>query len=238
MNSDILSHGQNVAQKAIETGAELVILDILLPDRSGWDVLADLQAHPATRALPVLVASVLDERPPNAPPQVIDYLLKPISRRQLQTALEKAQHYRQTGAAAAPLPEANKPAPKPTAKGVILLAEDNEINLITMSDYLLNIGYRVIPARTGVEAIERAKEELPQVILMDIQMPVMDGLEAITHLRTDPRFAGVPIIALTALAMPGDEERCLAAGANSYMSKPVSLKGLAKTLEAQLNPAK
>ena len=72
------------------------------------------------------------------------------------------------------------------------------------------------------------------MILMDIQMPTMSGLEAMTHLRANPRFSTTPIIALTALAMPGDRERCLQAGASEYMSKPVSLKLLLKTIETLL----
>jgi PAS domain S-box-containing protein len=233
--STIHLQGKDTPQKALEIGAELIILDILLPDRSGWEVLADLQANPATRSIPVLVASVVDERPATPPPGVIDCLVKPISRHQLQTSLERAQQFHRKNGNS-PAPESLTPTPPRPEKGVILLAEDNEINLITISDYLIKIGYRVIPARTGQEAIDRAGEETPHLILMDIQMPVMDGLEAIARLRADPRFVAVPIIALTALAMPGDKERCLAAGANNYMSKPVSLKGLVKTLEAQLNP--
>lgn len=72
---------------------------------------------------------------------------------------------------------------------------------------------------------------------MDIQMPVLDGLESIRRLRQDQRFASTPIIALTALAMPGDREQCIEAGANEYMSKPVSLKSLVKTIHRLLgNP--
>ncbi len=126
---------------------------------------------------------------------------------------------------------------------LILLAEDNEDNINTLLDYLQVKGYRVIVARNGHEAIERAREKRPDVILMDIQMPGMDGLEATRHIRADADastglstgLAAVPIIALTALAMPGDRERCLEAGANEYLSKPVSLRGLVKVIETQLN---
>ncbi|MCL4294112.1 MAG: PAS domain S-box protein [Anaerolineae bacterium] len=116
-------------------------------------------------------------------------------------------------------------------KPLILLAEDNEANIKTLAPYLQAKGYRLKLARNGSQTIQMAQEETPGVILMDIQMPVMDGLEAIRQLRANGQFAGVPIIALTALAMPGDPERCLAAGANAYLSKPVSLKGLVELIE-------
>ncbi len=115
-------------------------------------------------------------------------------------------------------------------RGVILLAEDNAANILTISEYLENYGYRIVCAHDGLEAIEKARESDPHIILMDIQMPVMDGLEAMRNLRSDARFASTPIIALTALAMPGDRERCLAAGANEYLSKPVSLKNLSSAV--------
>ena len=96
-------------------------------------------------------------------------------------------------------------------------------------------GYQVLTAANGREAIELTHEKQPDLILMDIQMPEMDGLAAIQHLRADPNLAQRPIIALTALTMPGDRERCLAAGADVYLSKPVSLKELVSIIEAQLN---
>jgi CheY-like chemotaxis protein len=122
----------------------------------------------------------------------------------------------------------------PVARPSILLAEDNEANIVAISDYLNVKGYQVVVARNGTEAVTRAREIEPAVILMDIQMPGMDGLEATRRIRTQDRLSQTPIIALTALAMPGDRERCLAAGANDYLSKPVSLKGLAAAIEAQL----
>ena len=114
---------------------------------------------------------------------------------------------------------------------LILLAEDNEANIITVSSYLGAKGYRILNAKNGQEAIEFAKLHQPNLILMDIQMPGMDGLEAMREIRRDPQLVDVPIIALTALAMTGDRERCLEAGANDYLTKPVKLKQLTANIE-------
>ncbi len=113
----------------------------------------------------------------------------------------------------------------------VLLAEDDEANLVATSEYLQAKGYRVIVARDGSAAIERAREDQPDVILMDIRMPGMDGLEAIRRIRADVDLARVFIIALTALAMPGDRECCLTAGADEYVSKPVTLRSLIEVIE-------
>jgi len=138
------------------------------------------------------------------------------------------------------LPQAASPAPinvSDTAadfpRPLILLAEDNQANLVLVQGILEAYGYEVIVARNGVEAIERAREERPALILMDIQMPGMGGLEAIRRIRADGEeaVAGVPIIALTALAMAGDKEHCLKAGANTYLSKPVSIRRLLELLQ-------
>jgi len=122
---------------------------------------------------------------------------------------------------------------------LILLADDNETNLGTYSDYLQFKGFQVRLARQGDEAVALAADLKPDLILMDVQMPGMDGLEATRHIRRHPdrQVAATPIIALTALAMPGDRERCLEAGANEYLSEPVSLTVLIKTIETQLKRA-
>ena len=117
---------------------------------------------------------------------------------------------------------------------LVLLAEDNPANATTMSEYLKIVGYRVVMAENGEEAISKAKACLPDVILMDIQMPVMNGLQAIKELRKHKRFKHTPIVALTALAMSGDEQRCLDAGASDYVSKPVKMKALDQKIRAIL----
>lgn len=114
----------------------------------------------------------------------------------------------------------------------VLLAEDREANILTLLDYLTLKGYNVIVARNGRQAVDMARTENPDIILMDIQMPEMSGLEAIEALRNIGNT--IPIIALTALAMPGDRERCLAIGADDYMSKPVSLRQLVTAIEKLL----
>jgi CheY-like chemotaxis protein len=123
------------------------------------------------------------------------------------------------------------------ARATILLAEDNEGSIITVADYLAFKNFRVLVARTGTECLQLAAAEHPDVILMDIQLPDLDGLSAMQHLRRTPGVAHTPIIALTALAMVGDRERCLAAGADAYMSKPISLRELVRSVEQLVRPA-
>jgi CheY-like chemotaxis protein len=117
---------------------------------------------------------------------------------------------------------------------LILLAEDNEANITTFSSYLKAKGYRLLLATDGQQAIAIAKSDRPDLILMDIQMPVMDGLEAIAQIRLDPNLANIPIIALTALTMEGDRERCLASGASDYLAKPIKLRILAQMIQTWL----
>jgi CheY-like chemotaxis protein len=117
---------------------------------------------------------------------------------------------------------------------LVLLVEDNEANINTISSYLKAKGYQILSAKDGQSGIALAKAHQPDVIMMDIQMPGMDGLEATRQLRLDPDLADTPIIALTALAMTGDREKCLAAGANEYLTKPVRLKELFQMLQTLL----
>ncbi|MCX5934526.1 MAG: response regulator [Pseudanabaena sp. LacPavin_0818_WC45_MAG_42_6] len=112
-----------------------------------------------------------------------------------------------------------------------MLAEDSEANTKTIVDFLEQQGYEIIQAQNGQEAVDMANASHPNLILMDIQMPIMDGLDATRQIRSLPAIADIPVIALTALAMPNDREKCLEAGANSYLSKPVKLKQLLLTIQ-------
>ncbi len=116
----------------------------------------------------------------------------------------------------------------------ILLAEDDQINAEIFVQFIESLDYQVILAKDGREAIKLCREMRPALILMDIQMPGMNGLEAIQEIRSDKKFDDIPIIALTALAMAGDQERCMDAGANDYMTKPVPLRQLKKVIRSYL----
>ena len=115
---------------------------------------------------------------------------------------------------------------EPARSGVVLIAEDNQESYEMIAEYLETIGFQVCRAKNGEEALTIARETRPDIILMDIQMPIMDGLEATRKLKADETLAAIPVLALTALAMRGDRERCLEAGADAYLSKPVGLKKL------------
>jgi PAS domain S-box-containing protein len=116
----------------------------------------------------------------------------------------------------------------------VLLTDDQADNLRLVGEYLQAHGYEVAAAHSGHEALAQVAQVNPAVILMDIQMPDLDGLEVIRRLRAQAAWATTPIIALTALAMPGDRERCLAAGASAYLTKPVRLQELVTTIQRLL----
>jgi CheY-like chemotaxis protein len=116
----------------------------------------------------------------------------------------------------------------------ILLVEDNEMNRDMLSRRLVRSGHEVSIAINGQEAIDKATAEAPDVILMDLSLPVIDGWEATRRLRADPATAGLRIIALTSHAMSGDREKALAAGCDDYDTKPLDLPRLLGKIAAQL----
>jgi CheY-like chemotaxis protein len=106
----------------------------------------------------------------------------------------------------------------------ILVVEDNERNLKLVRDVLQFAGYEVISARSGEQGVALAREHAPDLVLMDLQLPAMDGTEALRILRDDPQTREIPVVAVTAFAMKDDRERALDAGFDSYLEKPISVR--------------
>jgi two-component system cell cycle response regulator DivK len=112
----------------------------------------------------------------------------------------------------------------------VLVVEDNDRNMKLFRDVLLAAGYQTLEATTGGKAIELAVEHGPDLVLMDVRLPDIDGVEALSRLRADARTAALPVLALTAQAMQGDRERFLAAGFDGYLAKPVDVLELLGTV--------
>jgi two-component system cell cycle response regulator DivK len=113
----------------------------------------------------------------------------------------------------------------------ILVVEDNEKNMKLLRDVFRAAGYRVLEASTGGQALVVATEHRPALVLMDIRLPDMDGVEALNRLRMGERTASIPVLAVTAQAMTGDSERFKEAGFDGYLSKPLDIDGLLVTVE-------
>ncbi len=116
----------------------------------------------------------------------------------------------------------------------ILLVEDNEMNRDMLSRRLQRKGYDVVIATDGAQGVSMAQDEQPDLLLMDMSLPVLDGWEATRKIKADPVVGAVPVIALTAHAMAGDQERCVAAGCDDYDTKPVDLARLLGKIELLL----
>jgi two-component system cell cycle response regulator DivK len=119
----------------------------------------------------------------------------------------------------------------------VLVIEDNAANLTFAVFLLESASHEVLTAADAEEGLARARSEIPDLILMDIQLPGMDGLEATAQLKRDEATRDIPVIALTALAMKGDEERIRAAGCNGYIAKPMHYKEFLAAVSAQLAQA-
>ncbi|QVV67390.1 response regulator [Synechococcus sp. LA31] len=117
----------------------------------------------------------------------------------------------------------------------ILLVEDNEMNRDMLSRRLSRKGFEVLMAVDGQQAIEMTSQVSPDLILMDMSLPVLDGWEATRRLKADPASSGIPVIGLTAHAMDGDREKCLQAGCDEYDTKPIDLPRLLEKISAQLD---
>jgi two-component system, cell cycle response regulator DivK len=120
---------------------------------------------------------------------------------------------------------------------LVLIVDDNERNVRLARDVLRFAGFRTLEAATGAEGISLALDNLPDVILMDIRLPDLDGTEVARRLKDDPRTAQIPIVALTSLAMKGDRDSLLAAGFDGYLEKPISVRDFPKQVRCYFSVA-
>ena len=116
----------------------------------------------------------------------------------------------------------------------ILVVEDNPDNMILICDILISLNYQVVQAVDGEQGVAMAESERPDLILMDLSLPRLDGWHATRKIKANTTLTHIPIIALTAHALMGDRERALAAGCNDYLSKPINFRALANKLDAHL----
>jgi CheY-like chemotaxis protein len=117
----------------------------------------------------------------------------------------------------------------------VLVVEDNPLNMKLVRTLLQLAGYEVVEVQTGEEAVHVGRETRPDLVLMDIQLPGIDGLETCRRMRRDPLLAKTPIVALTSYAMPGDEQRALAAGCSGYVTKPIDTQSFCSTIAGFLS---
>src|ERR1700740_3385829 len=133
-------------------------------------------------------------------------------------------------------------SPEPTLRPMmktktVLIVEDNELNMKLFHDLLDAHGYKTLQTRNGIEALELARAHRPQLIIMDIQLPEVSGLEVTKWLKDDENLRGIPVVAVTAFAMKGDEERIREGGCEAYLSKPISVGKFIETIRHFLGNA-
>jgi two-component system, cell cycle response regulator DivK len=124
-----------------------------------------------------------------------------------------------------------------TMAKTVLIVEDNLLNMKLFNDLLEAHGYRTLKTTDGIEALEMTREHKPDLILMDIQLPEVSGLDVTRWIKEDNNISHIPVIAVTAFAMKGDEERMLRGGCEAYLSKPISVAKFLETVRAYLGPA-
>jgi PAS domain S-box-containing protein len=225
---DFVRHGH-----AFDVG----ILDMSMPEMDGLGLAIEIRKYRSDKALPLIMLTSVSHRSRDEKMAAITfaaYLNKPIKPNALFDVLLHAMRIVPLQAAA-PRSQHSKPAESLPLN--ILVAEDNAINQKVVKQLLAQLGYRADVVANGVEVLDALERQNYDVVLMDVQMPEMDGLEATRRLRA--RFpGGVPrVIAMTANAMPGDREKCLAAGMDAYVSKPVELNDLRAVLMSITAPA-
>ena len=220
----------NLVEIPAKTSTTLLFLDLPSAGLEKQWVQALAQQGASERITTILLTRDHHREAQNALPKQAGYLSYPFTRQDLRGAIKRLSPAGTVSLLNKAVLVRERNYSLANGAFTILVVDDNEVSVRAMCDYLEARGFRTTRAYNGVEAIRRTQEVKPSLILMDIQMPGMDGLEAIQRIRADEHIQSIPVIALTALAMPGDRDRCLEAGANNYLSKPLSLKNLVEVI--------
>ena len=212
----VLGSGPAVVAVVEDSQPDLVILDLILPDMDGMDVLRDLKANIITADVPVIVSTVVPDDGSAWKLGIVDYLTKPLSNDDLLRSVEKAL----------------------TWQGRVLIVDDDADTVGLLSAAMRQIGFTPLVAADGYEALALARRHRPDLILLDLRLPGMDGYEAVTHLKRDAVTQAIPIVAISAHAVNTDEERkrLIALGAVSFLPKPFSIAELMDEIELALKP--
>jgi signal transduction histidine kinase/DNA-binding response OmpR family regulator len=226
---------------AIGQSFSLMLTDCHMPERDGFELVEYLKAHPTQFTVPVTIMLTSGGRHGDVARcrelGVAAYINKPVHQRELLETIQRAL----SGVDAAPkfTPGTHSGAERTDGSKRVLLVEDNAINRMLAVRLLEKKGYSVVVAVNGLEAIQKSAAEDFEVILMDIQMPEMDGLQATAAIRDRELGTGkhAAIVAMTAHAMQGDRERCIEGGMDGYVSKPISPESLFREI-ALLGPQK
>ncbi len=242
-------NGEDVVALADQYKPFAITLDLIMPGRSGWEVLDLLKRETRTKHIPVIITSILKERERAMAMGAAEYLVKPFEPQKLLVflaTLDTRSHKRRL------VPDfpnfssfkktvkekfftLRQTVPKPLQlKSRILLVDDDKDTQYAMKYVLEEAGYQVYFANEGREALQQVESVKPNLILMDIMMPEMDGYEATRRLKATYDFKNIPIIAMTAKAMKGDREKIILAGCDDYIAKPFMTKEILQLVEKWL----
>ncbi|UCH95290.1 MAG: response regulator [Candidatus Aminicenantes bacterium] len=217
-----------------------IILDLMMPKINGFQVLEQIRSTPGTAQIPVLILTAKEltpEEKDHLKRNNIQQLIQKgnVDRDQLLDSIKKLLKLKRKTTRPTPPSSSREKTSTATTAAPILVVEDNPDNRYIITSILDENGHPYITAADGEEAVSKAKESLPGLILMDIQLPLLSGLEAAKQVKAEPKLANVPIIALTAKAMKGDKEKILSAGCDDYISKPVDPKTLLEVIKKWLD---
>jgi len=220
---DVATAGAEGLEMARREAPDVVIVDIMMPDTSGFDVIDALAADERTRGTPILVLTAADLS--DAERVRIRARSMAIAAKGNVTRAEIVAAIRRATIGVAPLESASI-----GSSATVLVVDDHDLNRELARTILERLGYQVLLAGDGVEGLEKARASQPDLILLDLMMPRMDGYATARALRADAVTASIPIIALTALAMRGDEQKAVAAGVDAYLTKPIDRATLARSV--------